>query len=100
MTLHPLASKGGAFVSKLGLVFTEACYFGQASVFCILKLIGESNSIVHVRRFAVGGGARTYNRIFAKQKKKACLFRLSPSPPEQSTLLRALFNEIRFLRNE
>ena len=26
---------------------------------------------VHVRRFAAGGGARTYNRLFAKQMKKA-----------------------------
>ena len=74
-------------------------FFGQASVFLYIEFIGESNSIVHVRRFAAGGGARTYNRIFAKQMKKACLFRLSPSPPEKSTLLRAFFNEINPLRD-
>ena len=67
--------------STLSVSTTEACCLDRLLFFCILKLIGESNSIVHVRRFAVGGGARTYNRIFAKQMKKACLFRLSPSPP-------------------
>ena len=86
--------------STLSVSTTEACYLDRLLFFYILKLIGESNSIVHVRRFAAGGGARTYNRIFAKQMKKACLFLLSPSPPKKSTLLRAFFNEIRFLRNE
>ena len=50
MTLHPLTSKGGAFVSKLGLVFRNAdiylgiCIFilparksGYNSMPCILK---------------------------------------------------------------
>ena len=41
MTLHPLTSKGGAFVLKLGLVFKiTSLPFGRLVVFCIDVLKG------------------------------------------------------------
>ena len=72
MTLHPLTSKGGAFVSKLGLAFNKR---HTASAVCLLFLCGGAEDWPS----AAPNSVRNYRRL-AKQDAKVREF----DPPKIS----------------
>lgn len=53
----------------------KSLYFLQAFIFLSFFIeLGETRTLIHVRRYAEGRDARKYNRIFAKQTKRQSLF--------------------------